>query len=267
MENQEKKGRSNPGTQTSPNPAKMFIEWKSEEKSFSYYDKESKENVAMKMPTTFIPVYICSTVKGYNHKKTKTYIANEVDNLQTDILTVTSYNHTTKERKVEHQGLYADIKEDFDQNIKFTVSLYAGIKNADKKLDLVNFQLRGAGLHHWFDFVKKNDIWKFAVKVAKSTEEVNGKVTYNAPVFETLKISEEMDIEAGVLQDEIKAYLKEYFAKNSKEVPKLDEKQDNGLNESKKEVKKDSKRSEPKVEEELPPISHNLDDDLGDEPF
>lgn len=234
MENPDNKpqGRINPGTEASPNPSKMFIQWKSKNAQFYYYDKETKEDVLLKMPFTFIPLSICSTVKGYNHKKTKTFIANEVKNLTTDVLTVTSYNNVTKEKKVEYKGLYSEIKDNFDQNIKFTISLYAGIKDDKGKLKLVNIQLNGAGLHHWFDFTKSTDIWKNAVKVAKSTDEKNGDVTYKAPVYEALKISQEMDIEAAILQKEIENYLKEYLAKNSSSVPseKVEENQDNGLN-------------------------------------
>jgi len=90
MTNQDNKpkGRSNPGTEASPNPAKIFIQWKSKNEKFSYYNKEKKEDVLLPMPFNFIPLFICSNVKGYNHKKTKTFISNEVENLDTDILTV-----------------------------------------------------------------------------------------------------------------------------------------------------------------------------------
>ena len=262
METNEKpQGRSNPGTESTPNPAKMFIQWKSKNAKFSYYDKEAKEDVLLKAPFTFIPLYICSTIKGYNHKKNKTYISNEVKNITSDVMTITSYNSLTKDKKVEHKGLYADIKDDFDQNIKFTVSLYAGIKGDDKKLKLVNLQLNGAGLHHWFDFTKNNDIWKNAVKVAKTTDEKNGDVNYKAPVYETMEISKEMDIEAGVLQNQITEYLTDYFAKNSGST----ETQDNGLNKTKSEPKAESKAPAKKVAEKKVEVEEEEADIIGDD--
>jgi hypothetical protein len=264
MSNQEKpKGRSNPGTESAPNPAKIFIQWKSKNEAFSYYNKEKKEDVALPMPFTFIPLFVCATVKGYNHKKTKTYISNEVENLSTDVLTVYSYNSTNKEKKMEHKGLYADIKEDFDQNVKFTTSLYAAIKNKKGEMSLVNLQLNGAGLHHWFDFTKKTDIWKNAVMVKSTTDEKNGTVVYKAPVYETAKISEADDAAAGELQEEIKAYLTDYFRKNAGNstsvTSKDDDEQDNGLN-TKTEAKKETKKAK---EEEAP----NVDWDSSDLPF
>ena len=248
-QNEKQKGRSNPGTESSPNPAKFFIEWKSKNEKFSYYDKEKKEDVLLPMPFNFIPLFICANVKGYNHKKTKNYISNEVENLSTDILTVNSYNASTKEKKTEHVGLYADIKENFDQNIKFTTSLYAAIKNKKGELTLVNLQLNGAGLHHWFKFTKENDIWKNAISAFGTTDERNGTVDYKAPTYKAIKISQEDDKSAGILQDEVRAYLKEYFAKNKggNSGPKVDENQDNGLNKPapKSTVKMDGKESAP----------------------
>jgi len=266
MSNQEKpKGRSNPGTESSPNPAKHFIQWKSKNAKFSYYDKETKEDVLLKSPFIFIPLYVCATIKGYNHKKNKTYTSNEVKNLATDVMTITSYNSVTKEKKVEHKGLYADIKDDFDQNIKFTSSIYAGIKDEKGDLKLVNLQLNGAGLHHWFDFTKNNDIYKVAVKVAKTTNEKNGDVTYKAPVYEAIKISEEMDIQAGELQEQVEAYLKEYFAKSGGST-ESSATQDNGLNDKAKVGDKDApKKAAKKVVEEEEEEEQILEDDDDDD--
>jgi hypothetical protein len=272
-ETEKPKGRSNPGTESAPNPASLFISWKSKNEKFSYYDKEEKKDVLLKMPFSFIPLFVCTCVRGYNHKKGKTYISNEIENLQTDVLTVTSYNTKTKDKKIEHKGLYADIKDDFDSNVKFTVSLYAAIKGDDKKLKLVNLQLNGAGLHHWISFTKKHNIWKEAVKVKSFTEEVNGDVEFKAPVYEPMPLSPEMDEEAGELQEVIKAHLKEYFKRTQSVV---DADQDNGLND-KKAAKSDkpAAKANPKkkaalVEEEEEEESNDLhtgsEEDFDDEP-
>lgn len=220
MSDETPKGRTAPASEGLQNPAKIFIQWKSKNKAFSYYNKEKKEDVLLPMPFSFIPIHVCRTVKGYNHKKNKTFISNEVEDLKNTPLTVVSYNNLTKERKTEYQGLYADIKEDFDQNIKYTESLYAAIKNKKGELSLVNIQLNGAGLHHWFDFVKANDIWKGSVKVSSTSKEKNGDVDYHAPVYVIDKISKEDDIKAGELQNVIKTYLAQYFAKGASEAPK-----------------------------------------------
>lgn len=219
MEDQKPKGRTAPAGSGTPNPSKIFIQWKSKKKAFVYYSKEKEEDILLPMPFSFIPLHICQTVKGYNHKKSKTFIANEVENTEKDILTVNSYNKATKERKLEHQGFYKDIKEAFDQNIKYTASVYAAIKNKKGELSLVNLQLNGAGLHHWINFTKKNNIWKGSVIVKKTTQEQNGDVPYQAPVYEIAEITEEDDVKAAELQEVVKEYLKGYYERNNTNAP------------------------------------------------
>lgn len=257
MEN-EKQGRRRPENQVLTNPAKFFIQWKSKDEAFIYYNKDKKEDVKMPKPFVFIPLSMAYTLKGYNQKKQKSYIANEVENIETDVFTIRSYD-ALKKVNVEWTGLYKDIKDIFDDNIKYTISLYAAIKNKKGEMALVNLQLNGAALFHWFEFAKKNDIWSNAIKVEKDTNEKNGAVSYKAPVYELVDLSKEDDIKAADLQDEINAYLKDYYAKNraSNPAPKVDQNQDNGLNKSSK--------KEEKVEdsnESLPPIFSNDDDDV-----
>ncbi len=239
MSDQKPQGRTAPPNEGLVNIAKIFIQWKSKNEKFSYYSKEKEVDVMLPMPFTFIPLHVCHTVKGYNHKKTKTFIANEVENLSTDVLTLTSYNNVTKERKIESKGLYADIKEGFDQNVKFTESIYAALKNKKGELSIVNLQLNGAGLHHWFDFIKKNDIWKGSVKVTETTDEKNGDVKYKAPVYEIDKISQADDIKAGELQGQIKEYLAKYFAKNATSTIS-ESKAESNTNDSSKSTSKDA---------------------------
>lgn len=234
-------GRVNPTNEGPKNPSAFFLQWKSKPKAFAYYDKEKQKDVSMPMPLTFIPVYRCFSIRGYNHKKNKTYISNEIKDLNTDVLVVKSYNNVTKENKIEYKGLYSEIKPDLDQNCKFTISLYAGIKNKKGDMVLVNLQINGAGLHHWFDFAQKNDIWAGGVKVAKTTVETTGDVNYNAPVYEMTAISKEDDTAAGKLQKMITDYLNGYFARNQ-----------SGTAESSKPSHNDPKTARQEVKEEEP---------------
>jgi hypothetical protein len=244
MENQEKTGRKKPDNQSLTNPAKVFIQWKSKEEAFIYYNKETKKDVKMPKPFVFIPLSMCYTLKGYNQKKMKSYIANEIENIDTDIISIKSYD-ASKNSNVEWTGTFKEVKEIMDDNIKYTISLYAAIKSKKGEWTLVNLQLNGAALFHWFEFAKKNDIWSSAIKVEKDTDEKNGAVKYKAPVYEISDISKEDDVKAGELQVEIEAYLKEYFKKNRAAfTPKLDENQNNGLNDTSKKEK-----SKEKIEE------------------
>ena len=252
MENtNEQQGRRKPDNQTLTNPAKFFIQWKSKEESFIYYNKEKKVDVKMPKPFVFIPLSMAYTLKGYNQKKQKSYISNEIENLETDILTIRSYD-ITKKATTEWSGVFKDVKEVMDDNIKYTISLYAAIKSKKGEMTLVNLQLNGAALFHWFEFAKKNDIWSSSIKVEKDTDEKNGAVNYKAPVYENSTISKADDVEAGKLQTEIEGYLKEYYAKNrATSTVKVDENQSNGLNTSSEPKKDAPKKAVAKKEEEV----------------
>lgn len=260
MENNQQ-GRRKPDNQVLTNPAKFFIQWKSKEESFIYYNKEKKVDVKMPKPFQFIPLSMAYTLKGYNQKKQKSYISNEIENIETDILTIRSYD-ITKKATTEWTGTFKDLKEVMDDNIKYTISLYAAIKSKKGEMTLVNLQLNGAALFHWFEFAKKNDIWSNAIKVEKDTNEKNGAVSYKAPVYDISELSKEDDIQAGKLQTEIESYLKEYYAKNraSNPAPKVDANQENGLN-SKPTTKKTESKHKVEEKEEEPAFDPNEEED------
>lgn len=267
MENQEKTGRRKPDNQSLTNPAKFFIQWKSKEESFIYYNKETKKDVKMPKPFVFIPLFMAYTLKGYNQKKSKSYIANEVENLDNDILSVKSYD-VSKNSSVEWVGTFKDIKDVMDDNIKYTISLYAAIKSRKGEMTLVNVQMNGAALFHWFEFAKKNDIWSNAIKVEKDTNEKNGAVNYKAPVYELTTISEEDDVKAGELQTEVESYLKDYFAKNkAANSQPVNENQNNGLNKSAKDEPKAESGRSSKKDKDIVVAEESEEDDNDDLPF
>lgn len=259
-EKEQSEGRVNPTNELPKNPSEFFLNWKSKEKKFVYYDKKNEKDVSMPFPLEFIPLFKCVSIRGYNHKKTKTYISNEIKDLNTDYLVVNSYNNVTKERKKEWAGYYAEIKENLDQNCKFTVSLYAAIKRKKGGMALVNFQLNGAGLHHWFDFERENNIWKGSIKVSKMTQEKNGDVDYNAPVYEIAPISKEDDIEAARLQKVITAHLNEYFARNASSTPSTNQ-------DAPKSSKNEHMASTKEVEQEEDSVNWGTGDDNEEAPW
>ena len=50
----------------SSNPTAKFLEWKSEQKKFAYYDKEQKQNVFVDLPLTFLVLEEYHTVRGFS---------------------------------------------------------------------------------------------------------------------------------------------------------------------------------------------------------
>ena len=50
----------------STNPAQKFIDWKSNHKCFSFYDRETSANVLIPLPFKFLVLDELHTVKGWN---------------------------------------------------------------------------------------------------------------------------------------------------------------------------------------------------------
>ena len=62
----------------SVNPTSKFLEWKSNEKCFSFYNKEIKDNEQVKLPLTFLVLEEYHTVKGFSDKDETGIYSNEV---------------------------------------------------------------------------------------------------------------------------------------------------------------------------------------------
>lgn len=94
-------------TQPTTNPAGKFFEWKSNEKTFVYFDKETKTNVTVPLPFKFLVLDELHTIKGWNDATESGIYANEVKFISRDEMVVKPFKGNEIAR-----GLYKDIKED-----------------------------------------------------------------------------------------------------------------------------------------------------------
>lgn len=189
-------------------PCSKFLSWNSENGEFEWYNKETKEKVAVNLPFDFAVLDELTTAKGYSEKDSSGIWANEIKDLKTQVLTV----RTSKGVIVE--GLYNDIKAEIDSaGGGYTRSLYIGVKNEDGEWEIQNIQLKGAAFSGWLDFTKeaKQKIYTELVSCHSFSNEKKGKVTYTCPQFK-LKALDSSDNEAlKELDRELQAYLKYYF--------------------------------------------------------
>lgn len=192
--------------QPQSNPATKFIDWKSNDKMFSYYDKENKVQVPIPLPFKLLALDEMHTVKGWSDSCQSAIYSNEVKFISKEILTVKPFkgNEIAK-------GLYSEIKEKVKAaGAHYVKSIYIMLEDGS----LANLQLKGAACQAWGDFTKKNrtrlpDEW---VTVKKAIEGKKGAVKFYTPEFTFDKsLSEsEMDLadEAfGILETYLKAYL------------------------------------------------------------
>lgn len=192
--------------QPQSNPATKFIDWKSNDKSFSFYDKENKVNVSIPLPFKFLALDELHTVKGWSDSCQSAIYSNEVKFISKEPLTVKPFkgNEIAK-------GLYSDIKEKVKASgAHYVKSIYIMLEDGL----LANLQLKGASCQSWGDFTAKGrsrlpEEW---VTVEKSIEGKKGAVKYYTPEFKFLKSlddaeSEMADNAFNILETYLKAYL------------------------------------------------------------
>lgn len=218
--------------QPQSNPATKFIDWKSNDKSFSFYDKnlaselkakgkskdEIKELATVKIPLPFkfLALDEMHTVKGWSDSCQSAIYSNEVKFISKEILTVKPFkgNEIAK-------GLYSEIKEKVKvAGAHYVKSIYIMLEDGS----LANLQLKGASCQSWGDFTNKKhsrlpDEW---VTVKKSIEGKKGAVKYFTPNFEFEKSLSESEM---ILADEafgiLEVYLKAYLVKAEPVIDEL----------------------------------------------
>ena len=212
------------------NPATKFIEWKSNDKCFSYYDKDiaeslkgsdyevikEKANVQIPLPFKFLVLDELSFVKGWSDALTGNIISNEVKFISKEVLTAKCYHKNVKGESVTTEiakGLYKDIKDQIvAAGAKYHKSIYVMLEDGS----LANIKFKGACVGKWADFTLKTrsrlaDEW---IIVAKAEDGKKGAVKFSTPGFSFAKsLSESEAIQADECFDILEAYLKTYLVK------------------------------------------------------
>lgn len=194
---------------TSSNPTSKFLSWKSNDKSFSFYDKEAGENVKVELPLKFVFLQHYHTVRGWNDASQSGIYANEVYYIGKEPMTVRAHKGG-----VIAEGTYSQIKQDvLNAGGKYHRSIYVMLEDGT----LANLSVKGAVVKEWSDFMEANgssldNNW---VEITGAKEQKKGSIKYTTPEF-TLgdNLSKKDTDNADKVAGELKAYLDEYFAKN-----------------------------------------------------
>lgn len=190
------------------NPSTKFIEWKSNDKCFSYYDKERQENTLIKLPFKFLVLDELHSIKGWNDATQSAIYSNEVKFISKEVMTVKPFkgNEIAK-------GLYKDIKEKVQSaGGHYVKSIYIMLEDGT----LANIQLKGSAVQKWGEFTQKTrnrlpDEW---VQVANAVDGKKGAVKFTTPEFSFDKSLSESECEmADEAFNILEAYLKTYLAK------------------------------------------------------
>ena len=202
---------SNP---TIENPCKKFIDFKSDDKQFVYWDKEKGEKgeqVIIPAPIYFIVLDELTTITGYYKEGDCGIYSNEVHRTTEEILKV----RTFKKGGPIITGLYDAIKDSIKAiGGKYTKSIYALMINSDGTTELVNFKFRGAAFSAWIE--KHVNTSSQVVCIANEfVEGKNGKTVYNIPVFKAFTMKDEYRKAAIEMDRQLQEYLKDYKSKQA----------------------------------------------------
>lgn len=194
--------------QPQTNPATKFIEWKSNDKAFSYYDKEKQENVLISLPFKFLTLDELHTIKGWNDATQSAIFSNEVKYISKDIMTVKPFkgNEIAK-------GIYKDIKDKIvAAGGHYTKSIYIMLEDGT----LANLQLKGSAVQAWGEFTQKTrsrlaDEW---VSVKTTKDGKKGAVKFSVPEFTfDVSLTDEQNNQADEVFNVLESYLKTYLVK------------------------------------------------------
>lgn len=181
------------------NPTSYFLEWKSNDNEFEYYDRVAKEKKRVQLPFTITLLDEKHTVIGFHPTLKKGIYANEVGkyDLRKKPMTVKVGN------EVLLSGIFADIKDQVNAKSfggDYARSLYGvGVINGEECL--INIKLKKTAAASWGSFadIAKKKFVSHEIVIPTSRSEKNGTVKYSVPVFtlgeeiKNLSVIEEFD--------------------------------------------------------------------------
>ena len=200
------------------NPSTKFLDWKSNDKCFEYYDKEKQEKVSVPLPFKFLVLDELHTIKGWNDASSSGIFSNEVKFISKEVMTVKPFkgNEIAK-------GLYKDIKEKIvSAGGHYVKSIYIMLEDGS----LANLQLKGSAVQKWGEFTQKTrnrlpDEW---VQVTKAIEGKKGAVKFFTPDFSFERsITEDEAMQADEAFNILETYLKAYLVKAEPIVDDVDD--------------------------------------------
>mgnify|MGYP003126400918 FL=1 len=204
--------RLNRPTTGSGTPVTKYLNWKSNDKAFSYYDKEKGENVKVELPLKFLFLEHYHTVKGWNDASESGIYSNEVYSIGKEELNVKAFKGGDIAK-----GLYKENREKIvNAGGVYHRSVYAMLPDGD----LVNFQLKGIGVKAYSDFYNDNNhlLDNRWIEINSAKEGKKGAVKFSSPEFtigdNITKAEDKMANDcAGVLQ----SYMDSYFGRTESE--------------------------------------------------
>lgn len=201
--------RLNRPTETKSTPVAKYLNWKSNEKAFSYYDKEQGKNILVELPIKFLFLEHYHTVKGWNDASESGIYSNEVYSIGKEEMNVKAF----KGGEIG-SGLYKDIKE----RIKNAGAVYhRSIYAMNEQGEIINLQLKGIGVKAYSDFYNENNhlLDNQWIEINSAKDGKKGSIKFSSPEFTIgSNITKSEDKIANECADKLQSYMDSYFGRN-----------------------------------------------------
>jgi len=193
----------------SKNPAKKFLEWKSNDKTFMFYNKETQEKEMISLPLKLLVLKEMHTIKGFDEGANSGIYSNEVKLIGSEEITVRNFSGG-----MIAKGLYKDVKEQIRaKGGHYSKSIYAMLETGE----IINIQLKGAAVQKWGEFTQKTrsrltDEW---ITITGAEDRKKGAVKYTVPIFEfSGSLSDHQNDLADESYDNLESYMSDYKNQN-----------------------------------------------------
>jgi hypothetical protein len=201
--------RVNHASGESQNPTEKYLKWKSNDKSFTYWDKANETDVTVSLPFRFVFLQHYHTVKGWHDSSSSAIYANEVFQIGNQEMTVRAF----KGGEIA-SGIYKDIKGKVNSaGGVYHRSIYVMLEDGT----IANLSIKGAVVKEWSDFYdfSKNTIDNRWVEVNEAVDQKKGSVKYSTPKFALGDTLDTKSVKAADdAGDRVGLHMERYFAKS-----------------------------------------------------
>lgn len=195
--------RSNEGGGAKQNPSTKYLKWSSNDKTLSFYNKETKENQLVKLPYKFVILAERHAVGGWDDKNGCSIYSNEVKFIGKEPITVKS-----SKGGLIVSGIYKDNKlKIVDAGGHYEKSVY--VFNLENKA-IEKISLKGSATQSFGDFLNeiKGKKLDYVINLSGSVDGKKGSIKYSKPTFE---LGEAIDENLDVLVEKAYEEIEDYF--------------------------------------------------------
>lgn len=191
----------------SQNPTAKYLTWKSNEKTFSCYDRETRENYLMELPLKFLFLQHYHCVKGWHDASNSSIYSNEVYYIGSEPMRVSA-----SKGGLIAEGLYKEIKPRVvASGGRYFRAIYVILEDGS----IANLSIKGSVVKEWSDFFdsQKNNLDNNWIVVDQFNESKKGSVKFTTPIF---NVGDAVSDDMSKAADAAANYLGEYFSSSIK---------------------------------------------------